>query len=326
MAKRKSGKPLEKTIKLIEEVYNNSPDNQVFLNHTLICESGIEREFDVIVKSKVNDYDICIAFECKDYTSKVSIEKIEAFKSKCSTVKEINKMVFVSAFGYQRGAITQAKNFGIKLLTAEQVSTEYLNDLIPNFSHFKLEITKKNLEHLITLGSNESIDIEESRRDYKNEVIDYSTGIKYHITELMKKTFDASSQFINEQSLKHYVTHIRTIEQNPSMNLMLGINIPPTTFYFEDKNLKKIDLIKLEFPIEINFNKKIKPKSGRVIKNSDNSIKAHSILFKIDENTESEMILKPDNNFTFFHTINKETVEFKTLASYDPKSNKITSP
>lgn len=326
MAKKNNGKPLEKTIKLIEETYNNSPDTQVFLSHTLICESGIEREFDVIIKSKVNGYDMCIAIECKDYAKRVSIEKIEAFKAKCSTVKEINKMVFVSAIGYQRGAITQAKNFGIQLLTAEEVSHEYLKELIPNFSHFKLEITKKNLEHIITLGSNESINLEESRGDYKNEVMDYSTGKKHHITELMKKTFDAASQFINEQSLKHYVNHINTIEENPIFSLIIGINIPPVTFYFEDKNLKKIDLIKLEFPIEINFHKKINPKSGRVIKGSDDSIKAHSIIFKIDENNESEMILKPDNNFTFFHTANEETIKFKTLASYDPKSNKITSP
>jgi len=325
MIKRKSGKPLEKTIKLIEETFNNSADTKVFLSHTLICESGIEREFDVVIKSKLNGYDMCIAIECKDYRSRVPIEKIEAFKSKCSTVKEINKMVFVSARGYQRGAITQAKNFGIDLLTAEQISPDYLNTLMPNFSHFKLEISKKNIEHTIYAGSNESLNIDESIHDYKNEVIDYSTGEKHYITMLMKKTLDAASKFINEQSLKYYVNNIKTIEEKPIFPLKLGINIPPVTFYFEDKNGYKIDLVKLEFEIEIKFNPKIKPASGRVIKHANNSVKAHSIIFKIDENTESEMIITPDNNFTFFHTTSEKTEEFKSLAYYDAKNNKIGS-
>lgn len=268
---------------------------------------------------------MCIAIECKDYGSRVSIEKIEAFKSKCSTVKEINKMVFVSALGYQRGAITQAKNFGIDLLTAEQISPDYLNTLMPNFSHFKLEISKKNIDHAICVGSNESINIEDSIRDYRNEVLNYSTGEKHSSIELMQKTLDASCKFINEQSLKYYVNNIKTIEENPIFLLKLGINIPPVTFYFEDKNGYKIDLLKLEFEIEIKFNPKINPISGRVIKHSDDSVKAHSIIFKIDENTESEMIITPDNNFTFFHTTREKTVEFKSLASYDAKNNKITS-
>lgn len=325
MSKKNSGKPLEKTIKLIEETFNNSPDAKVFVSHTLICESGIEREFDVLIKSKINGYNLCIAIECKDYSSRVPIEKIEAFKSKCSTIKEINKMVFVSALGYQSGAVIQAQNFGIELLTAEQISPEYLNSLIPNFSHFKLDITKKNLDHTIDAASNDSVNIEESIRDYRNEIINYETGEKHNIIFLMKKTIDAATNFIYERALKHFVNHKDAIEENPIFPLRIGINIPPVTFYFEDKNGHKIDLLKLEFEIEIKFNPKITPESGRVIKNSDDSIRAHSILFKIDDNTESEMIITPDNNFAFYHTTNKETTEFKTLASYDAKNKKITS-
>ncbi|MEN2416409.1 hypothetical protein, partial [Flavobacterium mesophilum] len=165
----------------------------------------------------------------------------------------------------------------------------------------------------------------ESGAHFKTEWGDQYNRNLHHIIELMKNTLNLATNFVYEQSLKHYVNYKDTIEENPTFPLRLGINLPPQTFYFEDKNQCKIDLIKFEFEIDVKFNPKINPDSGRIIKNPDDSIKAHSFKFTIDENTESEMILKPDSNFTFFHTSNSETVEFKTLASYDPKSNKITS-
>ncbi|WP_427873069.1 restriction endonuclease [Flavobacterium sp. MMS24-S5] len=325
MAKKNSGKTLEKTIKLIEETFNNSPDTKVFLSHKLICESGIEREFDVVIKSKVNGYDMCIAIECKDYGSRVSIEKIEAFKSKCSTVKEINKMVFVSALGYQRGAITQAKNFGIDLLTAEQISVAYLNELMPDISNLYIQITPK-YGHRISLGSNEEINIEISNLSYESQFIEYGTKKTVTIFQLMKMTIELFERCVDGIVIKHYAKYKDSIESNSTIPVTLGMDFLPQTFYIEDENLKNVDLTRLEFDVTVSISKPESENTGRVIKNSDETIKAHSIKFKYSDTIESELILKPNNDFTFFHTENKETVEYKKLLSYDPKTEEFKNP
>lgn len=326
MAKTNNGKSLEKTIQLFEETFKDSKNTQVLPSSKLVCESGIEREFDVLIKSKINGIDICIAIECKDYGKKVSIDRIDGFKGKCSTIKEINKMVFVSANGFQSGALIQAKKFGIDILTAEQVSLDYIESLISNIAQFNLEIAKKNLDHKISVASiDANVDLFESIKTYENELIEYNTGRKIKIIEFIKKTIESLAKFVDELALKHYVKYRDCIETNSYFIVPLGLDIPLRTLYFEDKDSNKIDVVKLEFEITVTFKKIISENSGRVIKNDDNSIQAHSIRLKIDDNTESEIIIKPDNNFSFFYTKNKQTIEFTKLSSFDPITNEVVN-
>jgi len=320
---KKSGKPLEKTIKLIEETFNNSPDTQVFLSHTLICESGIKREFDVVIKSKVNGYDMCIAIECKDYGTKVSIEKIEAFKSKCSTVKQINKMVFVSACGYQRGAITQAKNFGIDLLTAEKVSVEYLENLAGKVSPLLLEINKVNPDYQITLGSNNIL--KESDFIFDNDIIEHRTDKKVCVYEFLEPLFKLSDKGLQGLAFHHYMKNKKNIESSPTFTATLALNFSPASYYVQNVRNIKIDVTRIEFTIVMNLVKLQSEKSGRVIKNNDNSIKAYSVILKLDENSESELIIKPNNDISYYHTENKEIKQLKTLFQYDAVADKIIS-
>lgn len=320
---KKSGKPLEKTIKLIEETFNNSSDTQVFLSHTLICESGIEREFDVVIKSKVNGYDMCIAIECKDYGVKVSIEKIEAFKSKCSTVKEINKMVFVSANGYQRGAITQAKNFGIDLLTAEKVSVEYLENLAPKVSPLLLQINKINPDYKITLGSDETL--EESDFIFDNEIIQYGTDKRISVYHFLEPLLKLSDKGLQGLAFHHYMKNKENIDESPSFIATLSLNFSSSSYFVHNVKKIKIEVTRLEFTIVMDLIKLYSEKSGRVIKNGDNSIKAYSVLLKIDENSESELIIKPNNEISYYHTENKKIKELKTLFQYDALADKIIS-
>jgi hypothetical protein len=322
MAKKNNGKSLEQTIRLIQETFKDSKNTQVLPNSKIICESGIEREFDVLIKSTINSFDICIAIECKDYGKKVSIDRIDSFKGKCSTIKEINKMVFVSANGFQSGAIIQAKNFGIDLLTAEQVSLEYINELIPDLSHLHIQITA-DAQHRISLGSNADLDIEQSKLSYNNSVIEYKTLKEFKIYFLMQKTIELFEQYVDGLVIKHFVKYKDTLDINSRFPVTLGMDFLPQTFYFEDKKLNKIDLTRLEFDVTVNVSKPVSENSARVVKNLDDTVHAHSIKYKINDDIESEIILKPDNNFTFYHTENKETVEYKKLLGYDPKTDKF---
>lgn len=91
-------------------------------NHILIDNAGLKREFDILIETVVNHFKINIAVECKDYKNRVSVEKIEAFEAKCNAIPQINKKIFVSRVGFQRGAIAKSKLYGIELLLLEKIS------------------------------------------------------------------------------------------------------------------------------------------------------------------------------------------------------------
>src|SRR3989338_2017142 len=126
-----NGKELERIISLVEEVYKDLPNTQVYRNYKVANNSGNDREFDVFVESSLNGYAIKVAIECKDWAVTVPVEKIEAFNSKCARVPGINKKIFVSRLGYQKDAIDAASDFGVELFTANKLNKEDILDWIP---------------------------------------------------------------------------------------------------------------------------------------------------------------------------------------------------
>ncbi|MFB9079425.1 restriction endonuclease [Flavobacterium procerum] len=322
MGNRNDGKSLERTIRLIQETFKDSEHTEVFPSHKIICPNGLTREFDVIIKSKVNGMNICIAMECKDYGKKVAVGIVEQFKSKCDSIKEINKMVIVSPKGFQSGAVVQAKNFGIELMTAEEVSTEYLNDLVTQISHYNLKIIDINNYRYNIASQNEdilnNIDINLETKFYESE-----TGKELGVVELIKKTIDAAGQAINALALKHYVKFKNSLEENPAFPVSLGMTFPFSKYYINDIKGNRVNLTEFRFDVSIKLVEIISEVSGRVIKNQDDSIQAHSIVLKNDNKSESELIIKPDNDFNLFYTENKETTQLKKLFKYDPKTKEI---
>jgi hypothetical protein len=120
---KKNGKSFEKLVAIVQEAYKDSLDTKIYLNHRVrdrLLKSKL-REFDIFITTKINNYTFNIAIECKDYKAPVSVEKIEAFNSKCSTVKDINKKIIISPKGFQSGALENAKYFDIELYTLQSV-------------------------------------------------------------------------------------------------------------------------------------------------------------------------------------------------------------
>lgn len=140
MAKSKSGRPFEKLVALIQQAYNDSPHTKIFTNHRIKDRFGKYREFDVFIIVKSNDYDFKIAIECKDYNSPVSVEKIEAFNSKCSTVSGINKKVIISSNGFQSGAKENANLFDIELQTLSNIKRTEVSHRDTGYMGIKFEI------------------------------------------------------------------------------------------------------------------------------------------------------------------------------------------
>ncbi len=112
---------------IIQEAYKKDPNTKIHRNYKFKNSKGRNREFDVVIESKVNNFEVIIVIECKNYTRKISVDKIEAFEGKCKRLTQINKKIFVSKRGFQLDAINAAEEFGIELYTLEELTKEEVN-------------------------------------------------------------------------------------------------------------------------------------------------------------------------------------------------------
>ena len=85
--KVKDGKNIERLIKLIHESLKEIPNTRIYPNHRIKNTSGRKREIDLYVSCQLQNLEINIAIECKDYERAVSVKEIEAFYSKCLRIK-----------------------------------------------------------------------------------------------------------------------------------------------------------------------------------------------------------------------------------------------
>jgi hypothetical protein len=323
---RNDGKPLEKTIQLIEETFKDSEITQIFRNHKIKNAKGIKREIDVLIKTNVSCYDMCIAIECKDYKAKVSAEKIEAFNSKCAMIKEINKMIFVSTNGFQSGAITSAEYFGIELITAEEVSIEYLKNLIPSITQLDLHILPYFDKPLFTFNTDNVQLLKEIEPTFNGKLIDGTTSKLISIEEILSLLIPKNSNFIQNYAILKYSKTEKFSGEEVIIPLNLEANFNQADFYIKDKDDNRIKLLKMSFEIEIKFKHKDIKASGRVLKYDDDSIKAHSINLKTDTNNEVEFIIKPNNDFEMFFTKDEKTIKLEKLLKFTPETNQFTKP
>lgn len=89
---------------------------------TVIWNNKISgRQFDVTIKFKRGFYEYLTFIECRDYGRALAPEKVEAFVTKARDHKA-NKMIMVTASGYQSGAKDVALRHGVQLFTLKQVN------------------------------------------------------------------------------------------------------------------------------------------------------------------------------------------------------------
>lgn len=142
----KSGKALEQLVAAIQEYLKDRPNTRIIPNAKLRNRSGVEREIDVFVQAKVQGIEIGIAFECKDYSNKVSVEKVDAFAQKCRELPQINKKVMVSSSGFTNGVKKEAQGQGIELYQLDAVPYEDI------FSPYDIYFNKLKLDNTCVYG------------------------------------------------------------------------------------------------------------------------------------------------------------------------------
>lgn len=148
------GKALEQLLVVIQEYLKDSPDTIVVPNAIFLDHSGIKREIDVFVQTKVHSGNIGIAFECKDYKKKVDVAVVEAFNSKCNDIQEIHKGIIVSSNGFTAGAQNKAQFYGIDLF---QLGAVPLQEIFNPFDLFYAQCwVEMALEYRVVLEDDDT--------------------------------------------------------------------------------------------------------------------------------------------------------------------------
>lgn len=91
----------------------------VEVNKKIIDNCGIEREFDIYWEYEFGGLTYKTVIECKDYNSRVSVERIDALLGKTKDLPDL-RAVFATKKGYQSGAKAKADLNKIDLLVVRE--------------------------------------------------------------------------------------------------------------------------------------------------------------------------------------------------------------
>ena len=168
----KAGKALEQIVAAIQEYLKDSPNTRITPNAKLRNRSGIEREIDVFVQTKVQGIEIGIAFECKDYYNKVSVEKVDAFAQKCRELPQINKKVMVTSSSFTAGVKKEAEGQGIELYQLDAIPYDTI--FSPYDIYFNILTLENTCMYGIDVGANINLKDDGIYNYVDNKAVDIS--------------------------------------------------------------------------------------------------------------------------------------------------------
>jgi len=100
-----------------------SPESQVTHNDRIMGrDSSKERQIDVSIRSQIAGHEVLVIVQCKDYKSKVNVDRVGEFQSVMRDVGA-HRGILVTSVGYSDGAKNYAKKNGIDLCHVHDAET-----------------------------------------------------------------------------------------------------------------------------------------------------------------------------------------------------------
>ncbi|HFI6105033.1 TPA: restriction endonuclease [Escherichia coli] len=141
-------------------------------NKKIKDRSGIEREFDIYWEFEIGGHTYRSVIECKDYSSPVSIEKIDAFIGKTNDIPGL-KLIYATRTGYQSGAKIKAEQHNIQLLVIrDQQEQDWVDeDGTPYLKTIHFKMIAKTLPQIISFNTDIDKQWFQSQETYTEEMI-----------------------------------------------------------------------------------------------------------------------------------------------------------
>ena len=318
---KNDGKLLEQTFVLIQETFKNSELTKIFKNFRLENTSQNKREIDVLIVSQVNNFEIKIAIECKDYKDKIGVGQIEAFHSKCLRIPSINKKVFVSRKGYQKDAIDSANDFGIELLTADLVSKQTILSWL-SIKQISLKIFPEITKAVLTINEL-SEKIRETTSSFSGLIYAYGKDEPIKLLEFIFRAVLENKKLIFKLSL---IEWLRLTEKRKHKKFPVPFDLNFDNYYIKNNSGEKIRLIKVNSGVMVKFvESEAKIIEGRNVNGPNNEKIAKSIKVDMGKDFSTDIILKEKQDAHFYMTNSKgESIQLEKLLSYNPKTDKFS--
>lgn len=128
------GKDYEQFVALLQQALLNAEsitlqkNIEVQLNKKIVDSCGVEREFDLYWEYELAGITYKTVIECKDYDSRIPLEKIDALIGKIRDIPDL-KAVFATKKGYQSGAKAKAEHNKIDLLIVREQNASDWQDV-----------------------------------------------------------------------------------------------------------------------------------------------------------------------------------------------------
>lgn len=85
--------------------------------------SGVDRQIDIAVRTRVGQFDLFVVIDCKDYKATVDVKDVESFAAMLKDVGA-NKGALIASKGFSEAARNVAKDAGISLYTLVDAESE----------------------------------------------------------------------------------------------------------------------------------------------------------------------------------------------------------
>lgn len=312
------GKRLEKLVRLIQESLKDFPNTEIFSNYKIKNNSGRKREIDVLLKTTINNFDLIIAIECKDYKKAVQVEKIEAFNSKCERIKGISKKIFVASNGYQADAIDAAREFEIELYNLNEIDKHEIVKWFPVMQ----------LKGNYLLKQPYKITIEKSDKDFLTTSEDEELTVYFYdgrnpilLTGLLWNTV----VFENQRQLKSVLIHDFMKYDNLNYQTLFPFKLKLSGVYLKGLNDSKINLLNVESYV-IGWLEEVPANiiEARSYNKSNKEAIANVLTVDMDKEV-ADIVYTNDHEIKIFHTnSNGKVNQLVTLFEYNPKTDKFT--
>ena len=110
------------------EAFIQQKNVKVEVNKIIVDNCGIKRQFDIYWEYELGGITYKTVIECKDYNSKISVDRIDGFIGKIRDIPDL-KPVFATKKGYQSGSKLKAEQSKIDLLIVrEQNDTDWTSE------------------------------------------------------------------------------------------------------------------------------------------------------------------------------------------------------
>lgn len=132
---------------LHEKILEKDGFEDIEIQHNIKLEgkSGATHQIDVFWNQKIDNKDVKICIECKNWKSTVTQGDILKFKGVLDDIGNA-KGIFVTKRGFQSGACKVAKYYGISLIRANSIDNEYTSRMemhFISFSNFEFQFDKE---------------------------------------------------------------------------------------------------------------------------------------------------------------------------------------